>query len=127
MEFKKGDEVKLGELKGVVVDIDTTPEGNSGNFGHPVRVNWVEGGSEYFTLDGRISDSTTTPVLELAHRPKRMVKKKYFQAVIRYGNELTLDSRLYVSRKLAETAYAGLAGDVASGRWVEVEEEQDAN
>lgn len=85
-EFKTGDIVSFGGLRGVVVSDDFLGE-------YPVlfqsdanRHHCYE-----FTSDGRLDIDHTEPLLKLIKRPKKMVKKKGWVAI---GNQVQ-DRRYY--------------------------------
>ena len=59
MEFKTGDKVTDGQKEGVVVEI--MPD----SWIRPVKVDWGEGLTEYFTLDGKRNSLSEIVFLKL--------------------------------------------------------------
>lgn len=73
-EFKVGDEVEAFGLKGKVIHVDQ-------EFGkYPIIVEYdVNHMRDPFTLDGKLHLFHKEPSLKLINRPKRKVKKKFYQ------------------------------------------------
>lgn len=69
-EFKVGDIVSFGGVEGIVREIIT-------NHSYPVKVSYHNGWVDGFTIDGKIHNWQTEPLLKLIKRPKNKIKKTF--------------------------------------------------
>ena len=117
MEFKKGYKVKIGDLHGVV-DLVTHK-----SYPEPIKVTWDDGSYTWFTSDGRFYESHKVSILKLVSRPKQMVKKKYWRALLKNPNGTFHESENLYKTK-AEAEYVFNFPELIGGRWVEFEVEE---